>query len=226
MDNYVPRLYDFLRRLDQNNNRPWFQAHKEEFDELRSLWCADLDRVISAMTQWEPGMASQSAKTAAYRIYRDTRFSADKSPYKAYFSAAFSPFGRKSEKAGFYLEMSPLATHEAGLYGGLWCIERPMLNKLRNAIVDNIEEWEEIVNSPQMLRDFPQWCSTSLKTIPKGWDRNRPQAFYLRMTNYGKFHPCSESFFSDPAWPERTAELFHTLKPLCDFLNYSMDEEI
>lgn len=226
MANYVTALYDFLRRLEQNNNRPWFNAHRTEFDDLRTRWYADLDRVIAAMTEWEPGMATQRASTAAYRIYRDTRFSADKSPYKPYFSAAFSPLGRKSDQAGYYLEMSPCPEHGAGLYGGIWCIERPMLTKLRHAIVDNIEEWEEIVNSPAMLRDFPDWCSTTLKTIPKGWERNHPQAFYLRMTNYGKYRPCPESFFADPAWPERTAELFHTLQPLCSFLNYSMEEEL
>ncbi len=221
---YIPRLFDFLRQLAANNDRTWFQAHKDEYDELRSLWLADLDRIIAAMTPWEPGMATQSGKSAAYRIYRDTRFSSDKSPYKSYFSAAFSPQGRKSDRAGYYLELSPMANHQSGLYGGLWCMERPMLNKLRRAIVDNIEEWEEIVNAPEMLREFPDWCSSMLKTIPKGWERDHPQAFYLRMTNYGKFRPCQEDYFLDPAWPERTAELFHILQPFCRFLNYSMDE--
>lgn len=223
---YVKQLFDFLRRLGQNNDRQWFQSNKSEFDDLRAQWIADLDRVIAAMTVWEPGMATQSGRSAAYRIYRDTRFSPDKTPYKTYFSAAFSPQGRKSDRAGYYLEISPSASHESGLYGGVWCLERPMLNKLRHAIVDNIDEWEEIVNSPEMTRDFPLWCSYTLKTIPKGWDRNHPQAFYLRMTNYGKFRPCPESFFTDPSWPERVAELFHTLQPFCRFINYSIDEEI
>ncbi len=224
--NYVPELYDFLTRLGANNDRGWFQANKAEYDRLRELWLADMDRVINAMTKWEPGMRTQSGRTAAYRIYRDTRFSPDKTPYKTYFSAAFSPEGRKSDRAGYYLEMGPDPKHEAGVYGGLWCVERPVLTKLRHAIVDNIEEWEEIVESPEMNSLYPGWCSGMLKTIPKGWDRNHEQAFYLRMTNYGKFHPLDLKFFTDPEWPEKVAGLFHALKPLCDFLNYSMDEEI
>jgi len=222
----VDRLYDFLERLASNNDRTWFHAHREEYDELRSLWLADLDRIIARMTSWEPGMATQTGKTAAYRINHDIRFSLDKSPYKTFFSAAFNPEGRKSGHAGYYLEMSPFEERQPGIYGGLWCVDRPMLNKLRHAIVDNIEEWEEIVNAPAVTSAFPGWISDTLKTVPKGWPRNHEQAFYLRMTNYGKYHPCSREFFRDPDWPERTAELFQILKPLCDFLNYSMDEQL
>lgn len=221
---YVSQLYDFLTRLAANNDRAWFQANRKEYDELRAMWLADLDRIIGLMTPWEPGMATQAAKTAAYRINRDIRFSTDKSPYKTFFSAAFSPQGRKSTYAGYYLEMSPFAERHPGVYGGIWCVERPVLNKLRHAIVDNIEEWEEIIHEPRLEKAFPGWCSDMLKTVPKGWPRDHEQAFYLRMTNYGKFHPCNERFFLDPAWPERVAELFHLLKPLCDFLNYSIDE--
>lgn len=221
---YVGRLYDFLTRLAANNDRQWFADHKREYDELRALWMADLDRIIAAMTEWEPAMASQSARTAAYRIYRDVRFSTDKSPYKTYFSAAFSPLGRKTDHAGYYLEMSPLPEHQAGLYGGVWCMERPVLNKLRHAIVDNIDEWTAIVDAPDMRRLFPDWCSSMLKTVPRGWAKDHPQALYLRMTNYGKFHPAGPDFFADPAWPERAAEIFHTLKPLCDFIDYTIDE--
>ena len=148
---YVSRLYDFLRRLAANNDRAWFQANRAEYDELRALWAEDIDRIIRRMTLWEPGMATQTARTAAYRINRDIRFSPDKSPYKTFFSAAFSPFGRKSERAGYYLEMSPFAERHPGVYGGLWCVDRPVLNKLRHAIIDNIrsEEHTSELQSPR-----------------------------------------------------------------------------
>ena len=76
-----------------------------------------------------------------------------------------------------------------------------------------------------MSREFPGWCGSTLKTVPKGYDRNHPQAHLLRLKDYGKFHHCDEAFFSDPSWPERAAEKFGILKPLVDFLNYSIDEE-
>jgi len=113
---------------------------------------------------------------------------------------------------------------DSGIYGGCWCPSSPVLRKLRHAIVDNIEEFLEIVDNTELQREFPGWCSSMLKTIPKGWDRNHPQAFYLRMTNYGKFRELPADFFFSPDWPLHTSALMKTLKPLVDFINYSIDE--
>ena len=226
--NYIPQLYDFLHRLSANNTREWFKANKEEYDALRQQWLHDLDRLIGCMAQWYPGLHGLTGKQCAYRIYRDTRFSQDKTPLKTFFSAGISPTGRSAHGAGYYLQLGPGRTGdgaESGLYGGIWCPDAPVLKKLRKAIVDNIEEFEEITDTPQMRRYFPGWCGSALKTVPKGYDRNHPQAHLLRLKEFGKFHPAGERFFSDPGWPEHAAELLSYLKPLIDFLNYSIDEE-
>lgn len=221
---YIHRLYQFLDELAANNNRQFFEANRERYQELRSLWMEDIDRMIQAMALWNPDLASQTAKSSVYRIYRDTRFSRDKTPYKTHFAASVSPYGRKAFRAGYYIETGIEITYGQGLYGGIWALQPEILRKLRHAIVDNIEEWESIVLNPDLLREFPDWCSTTLKTIPKGWDRNHPQAFYLRMTNFGKFRPLSRDFFCQTDWPEKAAELMHLLKPMIDFINYSIDE--
>ncbi len=221
---YIEELYRFLDELAVNNNREWFATNRTRYDHLRQLWLDDIDRMISHMATWDSALASQTAKTSAYRIYRDTRFSTDKTPFKTHFSASVSPWGRKTMRAGYYIETGIARTYDQGLYAGVWCVESQVLKKLRHAIVDNIEEWEAIVNAPAMQKHFPQWCSEMLKTIPKGWERNHPQAFYLRMTNYGKFMQCTREYFLDPSWPERSAEMFHVLKPFVDFINYSIDE--
>lgn len=221
---YISRLYDFFDELAVNNDREWFAANRERYEELRTLWLADIDRMIRLMGHWQPGLDNVTARQSAYRIYRDTRFSANKLPYKTHFSASVSPYGRKAMRAGYYIETGIAQSYDQGLYGGIWQLDPPMLKKVRHAIVDNIEEWEEIVNDPKLLKLYPDWCSTSLKTIPKGWDRNHPQAFYLRMTNYGKFLPCPRDYFLDPQWPERSAENFSLLKPMVDFINYSIEE--
>lgn len=223
---YIKELYQFFGELSQHNNREWFAANRERYDRLRKLWMDDIDRMIDRMKQWEPGLEGQSAKTCAYRINRNLRFSQDKTPYKDHFGASIHVGGRRCGNAGYYLDIGCPSKYESGLYGGLWDVKPDMLRKLRHAIVDNIDEFEEIVNSPAMIRDFPGWYSSTLKTIPKGWERNHPQAEYLRMTNYGKRHLCDEAYYLDPDWPLRSADLFHTLKPFIDFLNYSMEEEV
>ncbi|MCM1020660.1 MAG: DUF2461 domain-containing protein [Muribaculum sp.] len=220
---YTKQLFDFLDKLGRNNNREWFAANKQEYQQLRSLWMADLERMHMAMSTWEPRLAAYPTSAFAYRIYRDVRFSPDKTPYKTYFSAIFSPFGKQPHRGSYYLHMSP-HEGESGLFGGVWMPEAPVLNKLRHAIVDNIEEFEEIINAPEMKKNFAQWDSNMLKTAPKGWPKDHPQIELLRMKDYGKVHHLSTDFFYNPQWPEEAARLFSYLKPFVDFLNYSIDE--
>ncbi|MBQ9074244.1 MAG: DUF2461 domain-containing protein [Muribaculaceae bacterium] len=224
---YTIRLFDFLRKVAANNNRDWFHSRKSEYDELRAQWLEELDRLVNLMAAWEPQLVSQSAKTCAYRFYRDTRFSQDKSPYKTFFSAAISPWGRKTPRAGYYLHMGIDEENlwgGSGLYGGIWCPDAQMLRKLRHAIVDNIEEFEEIINAPDLQKHYPGWIGESLKKVPAGWDKDHPQAGLLKLKEYGRLCSCKERFFSDPSWVEIAAQRFSILKPLIDFLNYSLDE--
>lgn len=216
----------FLRQLRQNNNRPWFQAHKAEFDALREQWLAEMGRLIAYCSEWEPRYKWLTAKECTYRIYRDTRFSPDKTPYKTYFSSAISTKGRTSDVAGYYIT-SGLDAEHTGLYGGLWCPDAKALRKMRHAIVDNIEEWEEIVNEPRLRALYPHWCDMgrALKTAPKGWAKDHPQIEYLRLLDYGREHTVEPEFFTDSHWPERTAEMLQPLKPMIDFINYSLFEE-
>ncbi len=215
MSYYIPRLLEFLRRLSENNNRDWFREHKAE---LRALWLADLQVMIDRMAVWEPGVARFTASQCAYRIYRDTRFSLDKTPFKVYFSAAVSPYGRHIERAGYYLQMD-IRPGESGLYAGIWHPESATLKKLRHAVVDNIEEFEEV-----SAVDGAQWCGDRLKSAPQGWQKNHPNLEYLRMKDYGKVFQLDEAFFCDPSWPEKAADMFSRLKPFVDFLNYSIEE--
>lgn len=235
--NYIPELYAFLKELGHRQDRQWFKDHKDVYDRLRRCWIEDIDRLIALCSGWWPELKGQSGAGSVYRIYRDTRFSPDKSPYKTYFSAALSPRGRSSEAAhlpGFYIQVGPgrdggatdgYEADASGLYGGLWCPESSVLKKLRKAIVDNIEEFEEILSEPELVKLFPGWYGPQLKTVPKGYDRNHPQAHLLRLKEYGRFMPLGMDFFSDPRWPEKAAEYLRVLFPMLQFLEYSVNEE-
>lgn len=219
---FVPQLYAFLRELARNNNREWFKANRDRYDNLRSEWENDMSRLIACMSQWEPSLSHLTPKSVSYRIYRDIRFSQDKTPLKTYFSAAFSPFGRSTHRACWYLQMGPSV--ESGLYGGMWCPDTAVLRKVRKAIVDNIEEFDEIINDSKLREFYPGWIGATLKTVPKGYGRDHPQAELLKLKDFGRFCKCDEAFFSDPDWPVAVSERFRILKPLIDFLNYSIDE--
>ena len=98
VNGYMSRLFDFLNRLAMNNNREWFHQNKAEFDELRTLWLNDVQRLINLMAEYDESLKSVDAKDCVYRIYRDIRFSPNKLPYKTYFSTVVAQGGRKTLK--------------------------------------------------------------------------------------------------------------------------------
>ncbi len=228
---YIPDLYRFLRDIDRNNNRPWFLEHRADYDRLRAQWIDDLTSLLGHMSAWDPAFARITAQQATYRFNRDTRFSTNKDPYKTYFSAAFGPTGDKNRDAGYYLHLGPDDTSHgdaipAGIYAGIYCPDSAILRKLRHAVIDNIEEFTDIISEPEFAATFPEWTGTPLKTAPKGWPKDHPHIDLLRLTEYGRFHPLSEEFFTRPDWTAEVSRLFAIARPLVDFLNYSIHEDI
>lgn len=215
---------DFLRRLAENNNRPWFAAHRSEYEAVRAQWLAEVDRYIARLAEHDPRVGRLEARRQAYRIYRDTRFSADKTPYKCHFSASFDVEGGRDERAGYYLQ-TDIRPEEGGIYGGIYCLTPPQLRKMRHAIADNIDELRDILAEPELRRLFGDaWYGPALKTAPVGWPKDHPCIELLRLKTYGKFHSLPPEFFSRPDWPEEAAERTAPLRPLIDFINYSLDE--
>lgn len=214
-------LFDFLEALAANNNRVWFAEHRAEYDILRTDWLEKLQRVINAMAVEEKSLRHVNAADCTYRIYRDTRFSKDKAPFKTHFGALISATGRHSERACWYLH---LGIDECFIWGGMWSKSGKDIRKVRKAIVDNIEEFRSIIENKEMLAEFPQWYGRVLKTAPQGYDRNHPDIDLLRLTEYSRWCALEREFFDTPNWPEQVANKALLLKPLNDFINYSLDE--
>lgn len=217
----MKEVFSFLDRLAANNNREWFAANRAEYDAVRAAWLADVQKVLNELAKTDPSLRHVTAADCAYRIYRDTRFSNDKTPYKTFFSALLSPTGRHCDRACHYLH---IGAEEVAIYSGLWCPDNKVLKKVRKAIIDNVEEFRSIVETPEILEAFPEWWGRQLKTAPKGYDRNHPDIDLLRLTEYGRCHNMERSFFEQPGWHAEVARLLNLLKPMDDFLNYSIDE--
>ena len=217
-------MLKFLDSLSRHNDRVWFNAHKSEYEEVRDKWYEDLGRLLTIASEWEPRFKMLDARTASYRIYRDTRFSLDKTPYKTHFSALLSPRGKKLQAADYYIQAGATGT-ESLTAGGYWATDTASLQKLRHAMVDNIEEFEAIINEPEFVRLYPHWYGPQLKTAPKGWDRNHPNVELLRLQVVGREHTLDSRFFTDPSWPEKVSEILRPIKPLVDFINYSLLDE-
>lgn len=219
-------LYGFLRELSEHNDRTWFAANKERWELLRKGWMEDVDLLLSRMSEWDPSLRHLTAKDCVFRIYRDVRFSANKSPYKTWVCAGINARGKSSHDGGYYIQAGPETDASyvfSGLFGGVWEPDSTTLRKLRKAITDNIEEFREIIDNKELNRVFPGWVGDQLKTVPKGWPKDHPDADLLRLKEYGKACHCDEAFFTGD-WTVEASRRLQLLKPLIDFLNYSIDE--
>lgn len=217
----VRQLYRFLSELAENNNREWFNAHKETYLTLRKQWEDNIARLRQTLIQHQPELIRQPAKDISYRIYRDIRFSNDKTPYKTYFAAAITPYGRKTDRAAFYFELSPLRNE---IYTGIWKATPQMVRKLRQAISDNSEEFTEIMEP--LIPEY-NLAGETLKTAPKGFSTDDPMLPYLRQKQLAIHrHIPQEQILEATDWTEIIAQEYLRLKPFNDFINYSLDEEI
>lgn len=217
----MKELFKFLDEIKDNNNREWFAEHKAEYTKLREQWLADLQVLINELAAHDPALRHVTAADCAYRFYRDTRFSPDKTPYKTYFSALISPAGRHTDRACYYVH---IGAEEVALYAGLWMPESKVLKKVRKAIINNVEEFRSITETPEIEKLFPGWWGRKLKTAPKGYDRYHPDIDLLQLTEYGKACELTRDFVCKPGWQKEAARRLLLLKPMIDFLNYSIDE--
>lgn len=212
--------YEFLKRLAVNNNREWFNANKAEYQELRKAWENDISRLLILMGEYDESVRGLQVKDCAYRIYRDVRFSADKSPYKTYFSAVLGKKGRKCIQAACYLHMAP---GESGLHAGIWWPEKEILSRLRSEIDANADEFKAILANPELSSSF-RFYGDKLKVVPRGYSKDNPNAELIKMKEYLCQKPVDDSYFFCENWVEKVAEDFKRVQDFNRFLNYVFED--
>ena len=214
-------LIDFLVELREHNNREWFHENKPRYDALRAQFVSDVDTLIALLATHDNELQGVRAQDCIYRIYRDIRFSSDKTPYKTYFSAYIARGGRKSPRAGYYLHIEP---GNVALSGGIWCPEPRLIKALRQAIYDNLDEWKSIIEAPQFRQEYPIFVGETLKTTPRGFSREGEHVEWVKRKDYTVWGQQPDSFLSQPHWVEQAAQKLLLLRPMNDFLNYTVDE--
>lgn len=214
----------FLRKLVANNNREWFNANKEEYLKIKNGIDILASQIIAAMTDFEPEAARLSPSDCTYRIYRDTRFSADKTPYKTHIGIYINPpHGKKSARCGYYLHLEP---GSCLVGGGAYCPETKTLKAIRQSIYDNVEEYLDIINAPGLMELGATFGSDPLKTAPKGFPKDWEHIGLLRPRNFDVLIPLADKTVETPDLAGKVADIFRKIKPYNDFLNYTIDEEL
>ncbi|HRO41926.1 MAG TPA: DUF2461 domain-containing protein [Flavipsychrobacter sp.] len=216
-----PSTIKFLETLSQNNDKTWFDAHRDEYAEAKQDFENFVTTLLDKICELEPELRNQKAKDCIFRIFRDVRFSKDKTPYKSHFGVYFSKGGRKYEGAGYYLHIEPGGKSFAG--GGLWMPEPALLKKVRQEIDYNFEEFQKILQEKSFKKFFKELEGEKLKTLPQGYATDNPAIEFLKMKGFTAGNYLKDEVLTKKDFANKCLEIFTAMKPLVDFLNRAMN---
>ncbi len=205
------RVIEFLTLLKDNNNRQWFNDNKQLYLEAKAEFEQWLEQLLGKISDIEPQLAYLTPKDMIFRIYRDTRFSKDKRPYKENFGAVLAPGGKKSPFAGYYIHIEPGASFVGG---GIYCPKTEFLNPVRWHIYENTGRFLDIINSSQFKETFGSISGEKLKNPPRGFPRDFPHIDLLKYKSY-----VVKADIPDTPGIEQVLDIIRKIKPFNDFLN-------
>ena len=217
---------EFLKQLAANNNREWFNAHKDEYLKVKKSIDEFTAALIEGLASIEPDAVHLSPSDCHYRIYRDTRFSADKTPYKTHIGIYINPRGiysggKKSEFCGYYIHIEP---GNCLVGGGAWYPPAPLLKEYRSEIYNNVEEYLEIMENPEFASNYQALWTESLKTAPKGFPKDWEHIDLLKPRSFTVGKTFTDREFCAKGIADKIISLFKILKPYNDFFNFTLEE--
>ena len=213
----------FLKNLRKNNEREWFHVNKPKYQAALENFIAVTQQIINGIAKFDPTLEDVEAKNCLFRIYRDVRFSKDKTPYKSHLVAKMTPIGRKGiEIGGYYFYLSP--QNKSLLLAGLYAPPTPKLNKIRQEIDYNGKSLHQIIDKAAFKKDFELYKDHSLVRIPKGYDAEHQDAEYLRLKSFIYMQKVSDADVLDPKFAKTAISKFKKLQPFVKYLNTALDD--
>jgi uncharacterized protein (TIGR02453 family) len=222
---FNPVALTFFRGLARNNAKPWFEAHRAEYEEhvvapMRAL----IEELDVRLARFAPEITGDP-KRSVFRIYRDVRFSKDKSPYKTHAACWFwhrdadPRVGDKADAggAGYYFHLQP---GKSFVGGGMWMPPRRILDTLREAIAEDLKGFERVVTDRGFVRRFGTFDDESkLKRMPRGYDESHPAARWLKFQSFVTGRSMSDRETTSPRLAALLAADFERMLPLVRWLN-------
>jgi uncharacterized protein (TIGR02453 family) len=218
----TPELFAFFRELKENNNRDWFEANKQRYEQqVREPLLRFIADFGIRLAEISPYYLADSRRSGGslFRINRDIRFSKDKSPYKTAAGIQFRhELGRDVHAPGFYLHLEP----DSVFMGvGIWHPEPKTLAKIRDAIVENPERWQRAISDERFKATF-QLGGESLSRPPKGYDPGHPFIEDLKRKDFIAGHSLTEAAVCAPDFIDRFAERCRAASSFIGFLTTSL----
>jgi uncharacterized protein (TIGR02453 family) len=211
-------ILEFLQELTQNNTRDWFESHKDLYEAAKKEQIDFLNLLLPKISAFEPAYSHLQPKNCIFRIYRDIRFSKDKTPYKDHFGMYFEQGGKQSIKAGYYLHIQ--ADNKSFLGGGMYMPDADSLRKIRQEIDYNREKFHQIIENADFVKYYGQLSEEQkLKKAPKGYPINHPDIEILKLKGFFTTHALTDDQVKKEDFADYASKVFEILKPLNDFLN-------
>lgn len=213
----------FLKKLRKNNSRDWFEKNRTFYEEARADFLIFVDEVIENCKKVDPALSQLTAKDCVFRIYRDVRFSHDKTPYKSNFSAQLKAGGKKSTNCGIYIHIEPDGKEGSFLAGGYWMPETPILKTIRQEIEYNTDDFKSILKSTGFKKTFGEMEPHKLSRVPKGIDKDHPDAELLKHVSFIVSREITTEELLGNSLAKNIARDYVIMKPFLDFLNRAQD---
>ena len=210
---------DFLKKLEKNNDRDWFNTNKDAFVRANDNVIAVTGELISRIAKFDPAIVGIDPKSCVFRIYRDVRFSKDKSPYKINLGAFVAPGGKKAMLPGYYFHVQPKMFFSAA---GKHMPDNSELLKIRNHIASNTKDFFKIVEAKKFRDRFGEFHGDRLTKPPKGFDPNHPAVEYLKLKSFTVGEEFTEKEALAKDYPKMLAESFKAAYPLVAFLRAAL----
>lgn len=206
---------DFLIQLEKNNNRDWFTEHKKRYEKEHAQIVQFADELLAKMNQHDL-IETPTGKKSLYRIYRDVRFSKDKSPYKSHWSGGFSR-ATKQLRGGYYFHIQPNGQSFIG--GGFWNPNKEDLQRIREDIALDSSELQGILADPNFVNTFGKLEGEQLKTAPKGFEKDHPAIDLLRFKQFIFGRNFTDAEVLQPNFVDVANDTFKKMRPFFDYMS-------
>ena len=221
---FTPKTLTFLRALKRNNRREWFVPRKEEYERhVRQPMIALIERLANDLPAFAPELAADP-KVSMFRVYRDTRFSSDKTPYKTHVAARFPmrSFAR-GEGAGLYMEIEP---RWVWIGGGMYMPTSADLHDIRAQIASSYPQFDRVVTAPSFRRAVGELTGERLTRVPLAYAKDHPAAHYLQFKQFLGSCEYEPSLATTPRFYRELLTVFKGVAPLVQFLNRAIEPRL
>jgi len=213
--------FDFLTTLKTNNDREWFNANKTLYQEQHGQVIDFADEVLALMNKIDQ-IETPSGKKSIYRIYRDTRFSKDKTPYKTHWGGYFKRATAKL-RGGYYFHIEP---GNSFVGGGFWAPNAADMKRIREEISANDQELRSIISSPQFTDTFGELLGEQLKTAPKGYPKDHEAIDLLRYKQYLLMHKFTDKEVLATDFANNVVQVFEQMRPFFDYMSEVLTTDV